>query len=62
VLAIARELQIPIRFIGVGEGAEDLRPFVPREFVDAILGDVDSYTLQEAEVSANAAKRRQRRG
>ena len=62
VLAIARELKIPIRFIGVGEGVEDLRPFVPEEFVDAILGESDSYTLQETAVSANAAKRRQRRG
>jgi fused signal recognition particle receptor len=62
VLAIARELKIPIRFIGVGEGVEDLRPFVPEEFVDAILGEGDAYTLQETAVSANAEKRRQRRG
>jgi fused signal recognition particle receptor len=62
VLAIARELKIPIRFIGVGEGVEDLRQFVAEEFVDAILGEGDSYTLQETAVSANAAKRRQRRG
>ena len=32
---------IPVRFIGVGEGMEDLRPFKAREFVEALLGDVD---------------------
>ncbi|ROR34239.1 signal recognition particle-docking protein FtsY [Inmirania thermothiophila] len=37
VLAIARELALPIRFIGIGEGAEDLRPFDAEAFVDAIL-------------------------
>ncbi len=38
VLAIAERLGIPIRFIGVGEGLEDLRPFDAGEFVDALLG------------------------
>lgn len=37
VLAIARELAIPIRFIGVGERVEDLRPFDAPEFVDALF-------------------------
>ncbi|MGC1953150.1 MAG: signal recognition particle-docking protein FtsY [Gammaproteobacteria bacterium] len=37
VLAIARELALPIRFIGVGESAEDLRPFNASEFVDALF-------------------------
>ena len=37
VIAIARELALPIRFIGVGESAEDLRPFEASEFVDALL-------------------------
>lgn len=37
VFAIAEELGIPIRFVGVGEGAEDLRVFDAREFVDALL-------------------------
>lgn len=62
VLAIARELQIPVRYIGVGEGVEDLRPFNPTEFVDAILGESDYYTLQEGAVSANAARRRRNIG
>lgn len=37
VAAIARQCPKPIRFIGVGEGIDDLRPFVAREFVDAIF-------------------------
>jgi len=37
VFAIAKELKLPIRFIGVGEQAEDLRPFEAREFVDALF-------------------------
>ncbi len=37
VFALASELGIPIRFIGVGEKLEDLRPFVPGEFVSALL-------------------------
>ena len=38
LLAIARQLGIPVRFIGVGEAPEDLRPFDAGEFVDALLG------------------------
>ena len=38
VAAIAKERPIPLRFIGVGEGLEDLRPFVSAEFVDALVG------------------------
>ena len=37
VIAIKDGLQIPIKFIGVGEGLEDLRPFVPEEFVSALF-------------------------
>ena len=38
VVAIARELGIPIRFVGVGEGLEDMLPFSPEEFVDSLIG------------------------
>ena len=38
VLAIANELAIPIRFIGIGEAREDLQPFDAAEFADALLG------------------------
>jgi fused signal recognition particle receptor len=37
VIGISHQLQIPILFIGVGEKADDLRPFNPDEFVDAIF-------------------------
>ena len=37
VAAIARQHPIPLRFIGVGEGIDDLRPFRADEFVDALL-------------------------
>ena len=35
--AIARQCPKPIRFIGVGEGIDDLRPFIARDFVDAMF-------------------------
>ncbi len=38
VLAVARELQLPVRFIGIGESIEDLAPFEAGPFVDALLG------------------------
>jgi len=37
VLALACELSLPIRFVGLGEGVEDLAPFSPEEFADALL-------------------------
>jgi fused signal recognition particle receptor len=38
-LAVAKEMQLPIRFIGVGEGLEDLRPFSSYEFVEALVSE-----------------------
>lgn len=38
IFAIAERLKVPIRFIGVGESIEDLRPFDPDELIDALLG------------------------
>jgi fused signal recognition particle receptor len=38
-LAIASELGLPVKLIGVGEGLEDLRPFDPAEFAAALLGE-----------------------
>ena len=38
-LAIASELGIPVKLIGVGEGLEDLRPFDAREFSEALVGE-----------------------
>ncbi len=39
VFAIADRLKVPIRFIGVGEGIEDLRPFDAHEFVEALFAE-----------------------
>jgi fused signal recognition particle receptor len=38
VVAIARELNLPIRFVGVGEKIDDLLPFEPDNFVDSLFG------------------------
>ena len=38
-VAIEQELDIPVKFIGVGEGMMDLVPFSPGDFVDALLGE-----------------------
>ncbi|EGR2797809.1 signal recognition particle-docking protein FtsY [Vibrio navarrensis] len=37
IFAIADQFSIPIRYIGVGEGIEDLRPFQTQEFIDALF-------------------------
>ena len=37
VIAVSDALQIPVKFIGVGEQADDLMPFVAKDFVDALL-------------------------
>jgi len=42
VAAIAKQHPVPLQFIGVGEGLDDLRPFVARDFVDALLPDSSS--------------------
>ncbi len=43
VLSIGRELGLPIRFIGTGEGIEDLAPFDPDAFVRALLGQAEEH-------------------
>ena len=40
IFSVAEQLQTPIRYIGVGESVDDLRPFDNEEFVDALLADV----------------------
>ncbi|MFD7670176.1 signal recognition particle-docking protein FtsY [Streptomyces anulatus] len=39
VIAVQRELGVPVKLIGLGEGADDLAPFEPGAFVDALIGD-----------------------
>ncbi len=41
ILAIKRELGIPVKFIGVGEGIDDLRPFDPKDFIGAFFEDTN---------------------
>jgi fused signal recognition particle receptor len=39
VIAVQRELGVPVKLVGLGEGPDDLAPFDPEVFVDALLGD-----------------------
>jgi fused signal recognition particle receptor len=39
VIAVQRELGVPVKLVGLGEGPDDLAPFDPATFVDAILGN-----------------------
>ena len=42
VFALAKKMQLPIRFLGVGERIDDLRPFSAEEFVDALFSEIES--------------------
>ncbi|HLS14743.1 MAG TPA: signal recognition particle-docking protein FtsY [Beutenbergiaceae bacterium] len=37
IIAVQRALGVPVKFVGLGEGPDDLAPFVPEDFVDALL-------------------------
>ncbi|MBP5611000.1 MAG: signal recognition particle-docking protein FtsY, partial [Clostridia bacterium] len=37
-LSIRRELDIPVKFVGVGEGIDDMKPFNADEFAEALFG------------------------
>ncbi len=39
VVAVQRELGVPVKLVGLGEGPDDLAPFEPEAFVDALLGE-----------------------
>ncbi|MFJ8824500.1 signal recognition particle-docking protein FtsY [Streptomyces sp. NPDC102467] len=39
VVAVQRELGVPVKLVGLGEGADDLAPFEPEAFVDALIGE-----------------------
>ena len=41
VIAVADALQIPVKFVGVGEKAEDLMPFIAGDFVEALIGEAE---------------------
>ncbi|HEY2443895.1 MAG TPA: signal recognition particle-docking protein FtsY, partial [Streptosporangiaceae bacterium] len=38
VIAVQRELGVPVKLVGLGEGPDDIAPFEPAAFVDAIIG------------------------
>src|SRR3954469_23221172 len=44
VVAVQRELGVPVKLVGLGEGADDLAPFDPEAFIDALLGDATEVT------------------
>jgi fused signal recognition particle receptor len=48
ILAIADELKLPVRYIGIGERAADLREFDAAEFVEALLGGRDAISTEAA--------------
>lgn len=55
VLAIKEELDVPVKFIGVGEQVDDLQPFVPEEFAKALFADenaIEEAAKAEAEKEA----------
>jgi fused signal recognition particle receptor len=41
VVAVQRELGVPVKLVGLGEGPDDLAPFDPQAFVDALVGEAD---------------------
>jgi fused signal recognition particle receptor len=48
ILAICAELGLPVRFVGLGERADDLRPFHANDFVEALFGDDPSAAPEAA--------------
>ncbi|EGN74468.1 signal recognition particle-docking protein FtsY [Idiomarina sp. A28L] len=48
IFALANQFKIPIRYIGVGESLEDLRPFVATEFVDALFSNTNGDNASAA--------------
>jgi fused signal recognition particle receptor len=63
VVAIKEEIGVPVRYIGVGESPHDLRPFVAREFVEALFDSNDGAVgaASQEQVSAHGETRRRKR-
>ena len=53
IISVKRELGVPVRWIGVGEGADDLRPFDAAEFADALF-DKNIALREQKEQSEDA--------
>ncbi len=58
VVAIKDELGVPIRYVGIGEGVEDLRPFVAEEFIDALFENSNSFNAAVNKSELRAVRRR----
>ncbi len=52
VIAISQELKLPVKYIGVGEGIDDLQPFDRATFVDALFSEAE----EESHIQGSAAK------
>jgi len=57
VVAIKDELEIPIRYVGVGESVGDLKSFSAQEFVDALFSEGDA-SLGDSEMEQTASGKR----
>jgi fused signal recognition particle receptor len=47
IIGIVHEQGIPVKFIGVGESAEDLRAFESKQFIDALFSDTDESQTEQ---------------
>ena len=65
VVALANELSLPVRYIGLGEKISDLKPFSPGEFSEAIFDgsdlDLSEVSLSDTAVDVARPRRRKRR-
>lgn len=50
VVSVVDELGVPVKFVGVGEGVQDLQPFQPATFVDALFPEDGGKAAEEADV------------
>ena len=57
ILGIADQLKIPVRYIGIGEKVEDLRPFDPDEFVDALFEPPEHSNEGAARLKVSRSRR-----
>lgn len=60
VVAVSRELGIPVKLVGVGEGLDDLRDFDPESFVDSLLG-IGTAGGSKAKDASNEGKELEKR-
>lgn len=59
VFAIKNELGIPIRYVGVGEGVEDLRPFNSDDFINALFEEESNFIATQGKSELRVVRRRE---